>query len=88
VSTVLSRALPLILSLVALAGVAGCATSSGSKPAVCDGHHRRPANPYGSVLQTAPPATAPAPKPATPKVAPGPLSAIDPQSFQPCGRPA
>jgi len=68
--------------------LAGCAHSRDGKPAVCDGRHRRPANPYGSVLpvfpgQTerpaAPGAKAPPPSP------PGPLSALDPRSLATCG---
>lgn len=66
---------------VALLLLAGCATHHDPKPAVCDGKHRRPANPYGSVLPNAP-------LPADPKATLGPLSAIDPRSFQPCERPA
>jgi len=35
----------------------GCASLKDPEPPVCDGHHRRPANPYGSVLDgAAPPA--------------------------------
>jgi type IV secretion system protein VirB7 len=70
--------LGLILSILCLAG---CATQNDAKPAVCDGKHRRPANPYGSVLPSAPAAPGKAPDAA--KV--GPLSSADPQSFQPCG---
>ena len=32
----------------------GCAGSHISKPAVCDGKHRRPANLYGTILPTLP----------------------------------
>jgi hypothetical protein len=63
---------------VALA-LAGCATHSEPKPAVCDGKHRRPANPYGTVLPTAPD-----PKAVTPAT-PGPQSSLDPKSTRPCG---
>ena len=72
----------------ALLALTGCATHGDPKPAVCDGKHRRPANPNGSVLSTAPP---PGAATATPKdggavkPAPGPQSSIDPESFQPCG---
>jgi type IV secretion system protein VirB7 len=72
----------------ALLALAGCATHGDSKPAICDGKHRRPANPNGSVLTMAPPSGAAT---ATPKAgvaikpAPGPQSSIDPGSFQPCG---
>jgi hypothetical protein len=83
--------LPLIASLVLTA----CASTSETKLAVCDGRHRRPANPYGSVLPTVPLPGAPAtsksaePKqPAAPNTAPGPLSRLDPKSTEVCGRPA
>jgi hypothetical protein len=39
---------------------AGCATTAPAVPKACDGHHRRPANPNGSVLEStesAPPRT-------------------------------
>jgi hypothetical protein len=73
--------------LLVLLALVGCATHD-PKPAVCDGKHRRPANPYGSVLPSipgadpVPPVTAaPGPLPAPP----GPQSSIDPRSFEPCG---
>ena len=74
-----------LIVMLALAALGGCATHSEPKPAVCDGKQRRPANPYGSVLPSAPgkdgaPAATP-PAPATP----GPQSSIDPKSFAPCG---
>lgn len=62
--------------------LAGCATHSEPKPAVCDGKHRRPANPYGTVLPSAPDSKAPG-QPAS--TTPGPQSSIDPKSFGPCG---
>ena len=84
---------------VALATLAGCAHNSDGKPTICDGRHRRPANPYGSVLPNLPgAAAAPAVLGAVPPPppAPGPLSALDPRSrhgpkpadprsFAPCG---
>lgn len=68
--------------------LAGCA--SDPKPAVCDGKHRRPANPYGSVLPSVPatgaaPPSHLAPPPPSPPVPPGPQSSLDPQSLAPCG---
>ena len=33
-----------------LPALAGCATPGDPKPPVCDGRHRRPANPHGSIL--------------------------------------
>ena len=74
----MARFIPLALALL----LAGCATTSDPKPAVCDGKHRRPANPYGSVLPAVP---APEAGNAPPPVPPGPQSAIDPQSLAPCG---
>jgi hypothetical protein len=46
-----------ILVLVALA-TSGCATSPSSSLPACDGKHRRPANPHGSVLVAPAPAVA------------------------------
>jgi hypothetical protein len=59
-----------ILVLVALA-TSGCATSPSSSLPACDGKHRRPANPHGSVLVApAPAAGAVAPSaPAVPQAA-------------------
>lgn len=71
-----------IFIVVAAMLLAGCATHSEPKPAVCDGKHRRPANPYGSVLPNIQGAGA-TPPPAS--AAPGPQSSIDPQSIAPCG---
>jgi hypothetical protein len=56
-----------ILVLAATLGLAGCAAAGTAALPVCDGHHRRSANPNGSVLDPAtaqPPA--PAAAPATP----------------------
>jgi hypothetical protein len=81
---------PIVLAAVALV-LAGCASHADPKPAVCDGKHRRPANPYGSVLPNIPdgPAARPSaggpPIPAPPGPAPGPMSRVDPRSFAPCG---
>lgn len=76
----------LAILAVALLLLAGCAHRE-PKPATCDGKHRRPANPYGSVLPNIPGADAKAPAAAEP---PGPQSSVDPQrldakSFAPCG---
>jgi hypothetical protein len=59
--------------------LAACASAPPAPPKTCDGRHRRPANPYGSVLQAppAPLADAQAGRPS-----------IDALSFQPCGSPA
>lgn len=74
----------------AVVALAGCAHKNpDGKPAVCDGRHRRPANPYGSVLPVFPSQAdaeptkpiAKAPHPPTS----GPMSAIDPLSLAPCG---
>lgn len=53
------RTLVLLAALLSLLG--GCAGLTADRLPVCDGHARRPANPYGSVLL--PPAPA-APEPA------------------------
>jgi hypothetical protein len=64
---------PILILLAAALG--GCATSTTKTLPVCDGQHRRPANPYGSVLDPTTTAAgavspaAPAP-PATPAPAP------------------
>ena len=84
------------LAASALALCAGAAPAS-AKLAVCDGRHRRPANPYGSVLVDAPAPTLPqaaGPKTSAPQTLPArrptapaipPLSQIDPKSVAPCG---
>jgi type IV secretion system protein VirB7 len=53
----------LALVLVASLTLGGCATfRKDSAPPICDGKQRRPANPYGSVLDPgAPPGTPAAP---------------------------
>lgn len=57
------------LSLALLIPLAGCASSKPVKLAVCDGKHRRDANPYGTVLPgtpvAAPPTAGTADRPAT-----------------------
>ena len=74
-----------LILIVALTALGGCATHSEPKPAVCDGKHRRPANPYGTVLPNAPgKAVAPVATPPA-SAAPGPQSSIDPKSLAPCG---
>ena len=67
------------LSVALALALAGCATHSEPKPAVCDGKHRRPANPYGTVLPIAPD-----PK-VVPPTTPWPQSSLDPKSALPCG---
>jgi hypothetical protein len=71
---------PILILLAAALG--GCATASSKALPVCDGQHRRPANPYGSVLDPTPQAAMPgaggasakpaAPKPTAPAAAPTP----------------
>ena len=61
----------LLTSALCLA-LGACATAASQKLAVCDGKHRRPASPNGSVLAAAPPPVA------------APSSAAAP-SFAPCG---
>jgi hypothetical protein len=63
---------PVLILLAAALG--GCASATAKSLPVCDGQHRRPANPYGSVLEPSPPPTAAAPglspRPATPPPTP------------------
>ena len=72
-----------VLTLLPMLALTGCATTGGGKLAVCDGKHRRPANPYGTVLPTVPGAASAAPPAAAP--APRPQSSVDPKSVLPCG---
>jgi hypothetical protein len=76
-----------LIILTTLLALGGCATHSEPKPAVCDGKHRRPANPYGSVLPSIPGGSTPTPPAAAPATPPppGPQSSLDPRSFGPCG---
>lgn len=53
----LSRVVSIALSVQALSA---CATFRTADPPVCDGRHRRPANPYGSILFPATHTPAPA----------------------------
>ncbi len=46
---------------LAVQALLACATFRTVDPPVCDGRHRRPANPYGSILSPAAPNT-PAPE--------------------------
>jgi hypothetical protein len=57
-----------VLILLATA-LGGCATSTAGSLPVCDGQHRRPANPYGSVLDPAPQPSTPSAPDASPKPA-------------------
>jgi hypothetical protein len=68
----------IVLTVSALA-LAGCASTGGGKLPACDGKHRRPANPYGSVLTSKP-------EPQPPAVSPKPktLSVIQPTTFASC----
>ena len=86
-----------VLCFVSLT-LAACAHND-PKPAICDGKHRRPANPYGSVLPIIPDGgvarSSVGAQRATPTL--GPQSALDPRSahdgrstfdlrsFAPCG---
>ena len=68
---------PVLILLAAALG--GCATASAGKLPVCDGQHRRPANPYGSVLDPTPqPATPATPPPASKPAAPPPAAPSPP----------
>ena len=55
----------LAIVLAASLAMGGCSTLQKDKPpSGCDGKQRRPANPYGSVLD---PTTPPTPQPAAPE---------------------
>ncbi len=47
-----SRVVSIVLAVQALSA---CATFRTADPPVCDGRHRRPGNPYGSILFPAAP---------------------------------
>lgn len=48
-----------LLAVLALQGLTACVSLHDEDPPVCDGRHRRPANPYGLVLATSTPTEAP-----------------------------
>jgi len=52
-----SRVVSIALAVQVLSA---CATFRTADPPVCDGRHRRPANPYGSILSPSPHTPAPA----------------------------
>lgn len=59
--------LPRLLMLAAaVASLTGCASLGGDDAPVCDGRHRRPANPHGSTLIAAPAPAQPQPSEAAP----------------------
>lgn len=58
----------MILIFAAVVTLGGCSTFRTTEPPVCDGHHRRPANLYGSVLNPTAPPVAPEPEDETPEV--------------------
>lgn len=39
-----------LLTAAILQGLSACTSLRSEEPPVCDGRHRRPANPYGSIL--------------------------------------
>lgn len=50
------RTSSLVVSIaLAVQALSACATFRTADPPVCDGRHRRPANPYGSILSPAAP---------------------------------
>jgi type IV secretion system protein VirB7 len=53
----------MILVLGGVIALGGCSTFRQAEPPVCDGRHRRPANPHGSVLEPIPTPVAPEPAP-------------------------
>jgi hypothetical protein len=73
---------PLLTGGLCLA-LGACASAPAKTLPTCDGQHRRPANPNGSVL--------PSPDAAHGPAAPGPAAPATPPpaaSFAPCGDPA
>lgn len=59
----------LLILAAAAASLTGCASLGGDAAPVCDGRHRRPANPHGSTLIAAPEPPQP-PQPQTSDAAP------------------
>ena len=45
----------IVLIALTVQALSACATFRTADPPVCDGRHRRPANPYGSILSPAAP---------------------------------
>ena len=74
-----------VLIVAASFALSACSSTGAEKPAICDGKHLRPANPYGTVL--APAAEGPA-APSTqgsPETKPKTLSSVaSPKSFGSC----
>lgn len=62
------KAIPVLILIALTAG--GCATSSASHLPACDGKHRRPANPHGSVLEVPAAGVAAPAAPVTPQAPP------------------
>lgn len=62
----------LTIAAIGLLALSGCTGAHIKKPAVCDGKHRRPANPYGSVLPTLPVPVPASQDPSQSMIAPGP----------------
>lgn len=67
-----------------LAGpLVGCAAARQIQPSICDGKHRRPVNPYGSVLSPDSPSPLPS-STSTPPAKPMGVSAITPTHIPSC----
>jgi type IV secretion system protein VirB7 len=64
------KAMPVLILAALMVG--GCATSSASRLPVCDGQHRRPANPHGSVLDVPAAGAAASAAPVAPQAPPSP----------------
>ena len=77
------------LTMIAIGTLAlgGCTGAHITKPAVCDGKHRRPANIYGSVLPTLPLPVPPS-QAGQSMVAPGPAPGPGALPAPPAGQPA
>lgn len=67
-----------LLFVTAILALGACSTAGNQKPPVCDGKHRRPANPYGSVLD-------PAVRPAATTAKPDKLSTNSQPFYRGCG---
>ena len=65
-----------VLTVAAALALTACSSTGGTKLAVCDGKHLRPANPYGTVLVPAVEGATPTPPAGTTEAKPKTLSFI------------
>ena len=74
-----------VLAVAAALVLTACSSTGGKKPAVCDGKHLRPANPYGTVLAPVTEGATPSPPAGTGEAKPKTLSFIgSPAAFGSC----